>query len=125
MPMGPPPITSRWSGLSRRSKIVSLVWTVTSAIPSMGGTSGDDPVAMTNRRAAITVSPACTSVGEMKRPYSWITRTPSPSNRSTLSWGAMVAMTSATWFLATLKATSCPALARLPSASSALEGTQP
>ena len=55
---------------------------------------------MITRRAAMTYSPARTSVGEVKAPYSRITRTPSPSKRSTLSVGAICAMTPATWSLA-------------------------
>jgi hypothetical protein len=62
-------------------------------MPGIGGTKGREPVAMTKRRAAITASPACTSVGEMKRPNSRITCTPSPSNRSWLSTGAMASIT--------------------------------
>jgi len=37
-------------------------------MPGIGGTKGEEPVAITIRRAVITVSPACTSFSEMKRP---------------------------------------------------------
>ena len=93
MPIGPAPITIRWPGNARLSKIVSLVKYGTASIPGIGGIAADDPVAMTNRRAATVRSPAATSVGPTKRAQSPITRTPSPSNRSTESFGAIAAMT--------------------------------
>ncbi len=68
-------------------------------MPGIGGTTGREPVAMTKRRARMANPPACTSSGEVKRAQARITRTPSPSNRSWLSMGAMVSMVRATWSL--------------------------
>ena len=66
----------------------------------MGGTKGEEPVAMTTRRARMRQGPASTVSGPVKRPYSRMTRTPRPSNRAWLSTGAMVSMARRTWRLA-------------------------
>ena len=91
---------SRWSGFSRRSKRVSLVSYGTLSSPGIGGTSGEEPVAMTIRRGLMIVSPAFTSLGERNSPYSRMTVTPSVSNRSWLSCGSIVAMAWATCSMA-------------------------
>jgi hypothetical protein len=51
--MGPPPITTRCVTAVLLSKIVSLVKYGASARPGIGGTAGEEPVAMTKRRAVI------------------------------------------------------------------------
>ncbi len=55
---------------------------------------------MTMRRAVMRWSPAMTVCPSTKLPNSRMTRTPSPSNRSWLSTGAMVSMVRRTWRLA-------------------------
>ena len=62
--------------------------------PGIGGTAGDEPVAITKRRALISnASPTTTVVGSVKRASPSITRTPSPVKRSLESFGAIAAMT--------------------------------
>ena len=63
----------------------------------MGGTAGEEPVAMTKRRALMRWSPASTVSRLMNWPAAWITLTPRPVNRSTELFGAMAAMTPWTW----------------------------
>src|SRR5262249_42860371 len=106
--------------------------------PAMGEGDGDEPVAMTKRRAAISIpSPTTTVLRSLKRAAPAITRTPRPLKRSFESFGAIAAMTSCTcwWTLpksmsgtpaATPKArASTTARACLAAAISDLEGTQP
>jgi hypothetical protein len=71
----------------------------------MGGTLGEEPVAMTMRRASTRCSPAATWRGPAKRAEAAMTRTPSPSKRSTESVGAMAAMTPCTWRITAAKST--------------------
>ena len=137
-PTGPPPMTIRCSGRVARSNTVSLVRYGTASSPGIGGSDGDDPVAITKRRAAISVpSPATTVSRSLKRAAAAITRTPRPVKRSLESFGAIAAITSCTcrWTLAKSMRTgpaampkaSAPAMpwARLAAAISAFEGTQP
>ena len=68
-----------------------------SASPGIGGTTGDEPVATTKRRALISNSPTATVRLSVKRAAPSITRTPRPAKRSRESFGAMAAITSCTW----------------------------
>ena len=54
-PIGPAPITTRCSGRVVRSNTVSLVRCGVSASPGIGGSAGDEPVAITKRRALISI----------------------------------------------------------------------
>ena len=63
----------------------------------MGGMAGEEPVAITKRRALMRVSPATTVSRLMNWPAALMTLTPRPVNRSTESLGAMAAMTPCTW----------------------------
>ena len=63
----------------------------------MGGTAGEEPVAITNRRALMRWSPASTVSRQMNWAVARITLTPRPVNRSAESFGAMEAMTPWTW----------------------------
>ena len=54
---------------------------------------GEEPVAITKRRAVMRAEPAWTVLRSTKWPASSITRTPSPVKRSTESLGAMTPMT--------------------------------
>ena len=92
IPICPPPMIKRCLGLSGFSNRVSLVRYGTSSSPVMVGSVGEDPVATTNRRARIRCVPTCTSRFETNRAKPWMTFTPNPSNRSTESWGAIVAI---------------------------------
>ena len=57
----PAPMTIRCSGHSVRSKIVSLVRWGVACRPGIGGIAGEEPVAMTKRRALISIpSPTAT-----------------------------------------------------------------
>jgi len=106
-------------------------------MPSTGGITGRDPVAMTKRRARISNSPATTVLRSAKRASAWMTRTPSAVKRSTESFGAIVAITSWTCRCTLRKSTSGStgampnfaasriACACRPAAIKALEGTQP
>ena len=58
-----------------------------------GGITGEEPVAMTKRRALMRLSPARTVSRLMNRAAAGITRTPRPVKRSTESFGAMAAIT--------------------------------
>ena len=103
----------------------------------MGGTTGADPVASTIQRAFTRTPPPSSSLGPANRAGASTTRTPSPSKRSTLSCGAMAAMTPWTWrrkaAASTLGASGVmpkrPALrnadAAWAAAMVALDGTQP
>ena len=92
-PIGPPPSTTRCSGRSPRSKIVSLVRKGTSSRPGTGGTAAREPVASTARRGRIVTPPASIARSPVKRACALTTVTPRPSKRSTLSCGAMPAIT--------------------------------
>ena len=137
-PTGPAPMTIRWSGHRVRSKIVSLVRCGVSGRPGIGGIAGEEPVAITKRRAAISIpSPTATVRASLKRAAPSITRTPSPVKRSLESFGAIAAMTPWTWSRTLAKSTAgrCAitpngaarrgASARRAAASSAFDGTQP
>ena len=63
----------------------------------MGGMAGEEPVAMTKRRALMRWSPASTVSRLMNWAVARITSTPRPVNRSAESLGAMAAMTPCTW----------------------------
>ena len=104
----------------------------------MGGSEGEEPVAMTKRRAAISMpSPTATVSRSLKQAAPSMTRTPSPLKRSFESFGAIAAMTPCTWRWTLPKSISAagadtpnapPSLtarARLPAAISDFEGTQP
>ena len=103
----------------------------------MGGMSGDDPVAITKRRALMRWSPASSVSRVMKCPLALITLTPRPANLSTESFGAIAAMTPWTWSQ-TAAASIDGSTGRMPkaaaermrcarraAASSAFDGTQP
>ena len=63
----------------------------------MAGIAGDEPVAITTRRALISMSsPTATVFLSLKRAWPAITRTPRPVKRSRESFGAMVAITRCT-----------------------------
>ena len=119
-------IPSRWSGTAPRRS------------PGIGGSDGDEPVAITKRRALISMpSPATTVARSLKRAAASITRTPRPVKRSLESFGAMAAITSCTCRRTLAKSTvagpadtpnasaSAMPCARLAAAISAFEGTQP
>jgi hypothetical protein len=95
----------RWRGSSVLSNTVSLVKYGTRSSPGIGGTAALDPVAMTKRRARIRAPSTATSRGPTKRAVPLITLTPSPSNRSTESFGAIAAITSWTCRLTAAKST--------------------
>ena len=59
----------------------------------MGGTAGEEPVAMQKRCARIACRRRRRCCLSAKRPAAWMTCTPSPVKRSTLSFGAMAAIT--------------------------------
>src|SRR5215472_5934071 len=137
-PIAPAPITIRCSGRAVRSNTVSLVRCGTASSPAIGGSAGEEPVAMTKRRAAISMpSPTATVLRSLKRAAPAITRTPSPLKRSFESFGAIAAMTSCTWWWTLAKSisagpaetpkarASARAWARSPAAISAFDGTQP
>ena len=68
-----------------------------SSSPGIGGTAGDEPVAITKRRALISTSSPTTTVRlSLKRAVPSITRTPRPAKRSFESFGAIAAITSCT-----------------------------
>src|SRR5215813_22289 len=99
--------------------------------------AGDDPVAMTKRRACtMTLLSTVTVAGSVKRAAPAMTCTPRLAKRSTESFGATAAITLRTWWYVREKSTfgcaSIPnapdvaqALARLAAAINAFEGTQP
>ncbi len=104
----------------------------------MGGTAGDEPVAITNRRALISnLSPTAIVAASLKRAAPSITCTPRPVKRSFESFGAIAAMTPRTCAFTLAKSIStrgifkpkgvvrCDAAACLAAASNAFEGTQP
>ena len=77
-----------------RSNTVSLVRCGVSASPGIGGSAGEEPVAITKRRALISnCSPTATVRLFLKRATPSITRTPRPPKRSRESFGAIVSMT--------------------------------
>ena len=60
----------------------------------MAGIAGDEPVAITTRRALISMSsPTATMSLSLKRASPSITRTPRPVKRSLESFGAIAAIT--------------------------------
>src|SRR5262245_55195745 len=104
----------------------------------MGGSAGEEPVAMTKRRALTSMaSPTTTVSRSLNRAAPSITRTPSPVKRSFESFGAIAAITACTRSWTLPKSTSAApaempkararAMARawLAAAISAFDGTQP
>src|SRR5262245_36224126 len=103
----------------------------------MLGISGDEPVAITKRRALMRYSPALTRLRSRKRAGAPITLTLRPVKRSAASLGAMAAITPRTWLLTAAWSMAGltgamprgPAVrmawARAAAASNAFDGTQP
>src|SRR5262245_23891850 len=104
----------------------------------MGGSAGEEPVAMTKRRALTSMaSPTTTVSRSLNRAAPSITRTPSPVKRSFESFGAIASITACTRSWTLPKSTSAVfaempkpperAMARawLAAAISAFDGTQP
>ena len=80
-PTGPPPRISRRSGSSRAPIASRLVQTpVSSARPSIGGITGEDPVAITIRSLSSRRSPTSTTPRPVIRAEPRTTVTPSSSS---------------------------------------------
>ena len=75
-------MTMRWRGQSARSNTVSLVRCGVSASPGIAGSAGDEPVAMTKRRALTSKPSTATVRGIGEAALAVETRTPSPLKRS-------------------------------------------
>jgi hypothetical protein len=130
-------MTMRWPICCWLSNRVSLVKYGTLSSPGMGGTAGDEPVAMTKRRAVIFASPATTVLASMNLAPAWMTRTPSPVKRSMESLGSMAAITLLMWSCTPFGSTAGETgrmpkgadermmCARRAAAIMAFEGTQP
>ncbi len=130
-------MTMRWRGQSARSNTVSLVRCGVSARPGIAGSAGDEPVAMTKRRAAMVNSPAVTVRASKNRAAPSMIRTPRPAKRCRVSLGATVSATSRRWAFTAAKSTpkraalrpKCAALrmilARSAVTASAAAGTLP
>ena len=108
-----------------------------SARPGIAGSAGDEPVAMTKRRAAMVKSPAATVRASKNRAVPSMIRTPRPARRCRVSLGATVPATSRRWAFTAAKSTpkraalspKCAALrmilARSAVTASAAAGTLP
>ena len=130
-------MTMRWRGQSARSNTVSLVRCGVSARPGIAGSDGDEPVAMTKRRAVMMKSPAATVRASKNRAAPSMTCTPRPAKRSRASIGATVLATSRRCAFTAAKSTpkraalrpKCAALrmilARSAVTASAVVGTPP
>ena len=118
--------------------MVSLVRYGVSARPGIGGIAGDEPVAMTKRRALISnASPTATVAASLNCAVPAITRTPRPVKRSVESFGAIAAITPRTCARTLAKsmvggphvtpksAARVKAAACLAAASRDFDGTQP
>ena len=92
-PIGPPPSTRRRAGRVRWEKSVSLVQKGTDANPSIGGSAGREPVAITQERAESRRPSSSTVCGSTKRAGPKRTSAPSLQKRSSESCTWIVSMT--------------------------------
>ena len=99
MPVRPAPTMIRCEGQAVSSSSLPGVRKGVESRPETGGNAGWDPVAITNRRALISMSlPTATVSGSVKYPAPSITRTPSAAMRSFDSFAALTAKASRTYF---------------------------